>query len=78
MVYDTATRRSTVTVTSYAERAGTGLNDRASETNTEWGQPVAGILERLTAAGFDAAEQPFAQHDDPEKDDRLAILARKR
>jgi len=78
MVYEPATRRSTVKVTSFAERAGTGLYERASETITEWGQPVAGILARLASAGFHPAEQPFAQHDDPEKDDRLAIMARKR
>lgn len=78
MVYEPATRRSTVKVTSFAERAGTGLYDRAQETITEWGQPVSGILERLVAAGFHAAERPFAGSDDPEKDDRLAILARKR
>jgi 2-polyprenyl-3-methyl-5-hydroxy-6-metoxy-1,4-benzoquinol methylase len=78
MVYEPTTRRSTVKVTSFAERAGTGLYERASETITEWGQPVSGILARLAAAGFHHAEQPFAGHDDPETDDRLAILARKR
>ena len=78
MVYEPAARRSTVKVTSFAQRAGTGLYERACETITEWGQPIQGILERLAAAGFHPVEQPFAEHDDPEKDDRLAILARKR
>jgi len=77
MVYEPAARRSTVKVTSFAERAGTGLFERASETITEWGQPVAQILARLESAGFDAIVRPFAQHDDPEMEDRLAILARK-
>ena len=54
------------------------LFERASETITEWGQPVAGIVERLESAGFHSVQQPFAQHDDPERDDRLGILARKR
>jgi len=49
----------------------------SSETITEWGQPVAQILARLESAGFDAIVRPFAQHDDPEMEDRLAILARK-
>jgi SAM-dependent methyltransferase len=78
IVYEPATRRSTVKVTSFAERAGTGLFERACETITEWGQPVSQILARLESAGFDAITRPFAQHDDPEMEDRLAILARKR
>jgi hypothetical protein len=78
MVYEPATRRSTVKVTSFAERSGTGLYERACETITEWGQPVPGILARLESAGFHPVERLFTTNDDPEKDDRLAILARKR
>jgi len=78
MVYEPAARRSTVKVTSFAERPGTGLFERACETITEWGQPVSEILARLEAAGFDSIARPFAQADDPEMEDRLAILARKR
>jgi len=78
MIYEPSTRRSTVKVTSFAERPGTGLYERACETITEWGQRVAEILERLESAGFHSFEQPFAMFDDPEKDDRLAILAQKR
>jgi 2-polyprenyl-3-methyl-5-hydroxy-6-metoxy-1,4-benzoquinol methylase len=77
MVYEPAARRSTVKVTSFVDRRGTGFFERASETITEWGQPVSGILERLSSAGFHSVEQPFGQHDDPEKDDRLAILAQR-
>lgn len=78
MIYEPATRRSTVKVTSFAQRPGTGLYERACETITEWGQPVPEILERLESSGFHSFEQPFALHDDPENDDRLALLARKR
>ena len=78
IIYEAATRRSTVKVTSFAQRPGTGLYERACETITEWGQPVSDILKRLESSGFDSLEQPFALHDDPEKDDRLALLARKR
>jgi 2-polyprenyl-3-methyl-5-hydroxy-6-metoxy-1,4-benzoquinol methylase len=77
IVYEPAARRSTVKVTSFVPRPGTGLFQRAAETITEWGQPVSGILERLESAGFHSVERPFAQQDDPEKDDRLGILARK-
>jgi SAM-dependent methyltransferase len=77
MVYEPAARRSTVKVTSFAERPGTGLFERACETITEWGQPIPEILARLESAGFDSITRPFAQHDDPEMEDRLAILARK-
>ncbi|HEU5182783.1 MAG TPA: class I SAM-dependent methyltransferase [Candidatus Polarisedimenticolia bacterium] len=78
MIYEPATRRSTVKVTSFAERPGTHLYERACETITEWGQPISGILERLGAAGFHSFEQPFAMFDDPEKDDRLGLLAQRR
>lgn len=77
MVYEPAARRSTVKVTSFAERPGTGLFERACETITEWGQPVPEILARLESAGFEAIGRPFAQHDDPEMEDRLAVLARR-
>jgi 2-polyprenyl-3-methyl-5-hydroxy-6-metoxy-1,4-benzoquinol methylase len=77
IVYEATARRSTVKVTSFAPRPGTGLFERASETITEWGQPVSSILERLVSAGFHSVERPFAQEDDPERDDRLGILARK-
>jgi 2-polyprenyl-3-methyl-5-hydroxy-6-metoxy-1,4-benzoquinol methylase len=77
MIYEPATHRSTVKVTSFAQQPGTELYERASETITEWGQPVQDILERLSFAGFHSVQRLFSQHDDPEKDDRLAILARK-
>ncbi|MCI0656850.1 MAG: class I SAM-dependent methyltransferase [Acidobacteria bacterium] len=78
IVYEPAARRSTVKVTSFVPRPGTGLFERAAETITEWGQPVSGILERLESAGFHSVERPFAEQEDPERDDRLGILARKR
>ena len=77
MVYEPATRRSTVKVTSFAQHPGTELYERACETITEWGQSVSDILDRLTWTGFHSVERLFSQHDDPEKDDRLAVLAQK-
>src|SRR5207245_1754739 len=60
-----------------------GLYERATETVTEWGQPVAGIIERLRKAGFTEVERPWASspesaaEDDPERHERLTLLVRR-
>ena len=76
-VYDRHSGRSTVKVTSFAPAPGTALWERASDTITEWAQPVPGILRKLEAAGFSGPTRPFATADDPELDDRLGVLARR-
>ena len=76
IVYEHATRRSTLKLTTFAPVAGTGLWERASETIPEWGQPVDGIVERLGRAGFVDIERMWPIADDAEVDERLAILCR--
>jgi 2-polyprenyl-3-methyl-5-hydroxy-6-metoxy-1,4-benzoquinol methylase len=78
VVYEPATRRSTVKVTSFVPVEGTGLFERASETIVEWGQPVAGIRERLSRTGFSGPERLWTKAGDPEEDDRLTALAERR
>jgi SAM-dependent methyltransferase len=74
-VWEPQSRRSTLKVTSFLPVPETGLWDRASETIPEWGHPVQAILETLARAGFPGAERVFASEEDPEKDERLAVLA---
>ena len=76
IVYESRARRSTLKVTSFTPSpAADGLYERTQETITEWGQPVAGILERCARGGFGRAERVWATSDDPESDDRVSILA---
>jgi SAM-dependent methyltransferase len=78
IVYERAARRSTLKVVSYAPSpAGAGLYERAQETITEWGQPVAEVIVRLTRAGFLDVERIWAASGDPEDDDRLTLVARR-
>ena len=83
IIYERGRRRSTLKATSFARRSGDGLYERATETVTEWGQPVAGIIERLRKAGFTEVERPWASspetaaQDDPERHERLTLLARR-
>lgn len=77
VVYEPDSRRSTMKVTSFALRPESGLHERASATITEWGQPVAAILERLTGAGFPEHERVWSSADDPESEYRLDVLARR-
>jgi len=77
VIYEPSSRRSTVKATSFIPKQGTGSYEKATETITEWGQPVADIMERLLLAGFIEAERPWSDEKDPEKEDRLAVLARR-
>jgi 2-polyprenyl-3-methyl-5-hydroxy-6-metoxy-1,4-benzoquinol methylase len=76
-IYERSSRRSTVKVTSFARMEGGEAWERASDTITEWGQPAGEILERLARSGFGGIERPFATREDPEDEDRLAVLARR-
>jgi SAM-dependent methyltransferase len=77
IIWEPASRRSTLKITSFVPAGPGGLYTRASDTITEWAQPVAGILERLACAGFAAAERLWTHADDPESEERLAVLARR-
>ena len=76
-MFEPATGRSTMKLTSFTRREGDGAFDRASETITEWGHPVAGILERLRRAGFAEPERLWARSEDPEAEERLTVFARR-
>jgi 2-polyprenyl-3-methyl-5-hydroxy-6-metoxy-1,4-benzoquinol methylase len=76
IIYEAATRRSTLKVTSFAPAAAaSGLYERAQETITEWGQPAAEVFARFTRAGFTGIERVWASAAEPEDDDRLTVLA---
>jgi len=76
IVYEPAARRSTLKVTSFTpSQVAGGRYERTQETITEWGQPVAGILDRLARAGYGRVERVWATNEDPESDDRASILA---
>lgn len=77
VIYDRGARRSTLKITSFAAVPGTVLFDRASQTILEWGQPVEGILDRLRRAGFGKPERLWGRAQDPESDDRLAVVTRR-
>jgi SAM-dependent methyltransferase len=77
VVYEPEERRSTMKVTSFVLQPSSGLYERASATITEWGQPVAAILDRLKAAGFPEAERVWTSQPDPESEYRLDVLARR-
>lgn len=76
-IWEPASRRSTLKITSFLRDPATGRYDRASDAITEWGQPVEDVLRSLAAAGFDAVERPFGVAADPEAEERLAVLARR-
>ena len=77
VIYERAARRSTLKVTSFAPAAeNPELYERASETITEWGHPVQDVLLRFARAGYSDIERVWATSDDPEDDERLAVLAR--
>ncbi len=77
VIWEPATRRSTLKMTSFVPADRPGLYSRASETITEWGQPVAGIEERLSRTGFAERQRAWSEKVDPEAEDRLAMLARR-
>jgi SAM-dependent methyltransferase len=75
VIWEPASRRSTLKITSFVPADRPGLYERASETISEWGHPVAAIDDRLTRAGFGQPERPWADSEDPEAEERLAVLA---
>ena len=78
IVYEPAARRSTLKVVSFApSSSGAGLFERARQTITEWGHPVAHIIPRFVHAGFGDVERPWAATDDPEAEDRILLVARR-
>jgi hypothetical protein len=78
IIYERATRRSTLKVISFAPAsAEPGLYERAQEAITEWGQRVADVLPLFARAGFSEIERVWAMADEPEDDDRLTLLARR-
>lgn len=77
IVWEPAERRSTLKITRFTPSAKPGLWERHTETIPEWGRPAREILERLEVAGFEGIERPFATSEDPEGEERLAVLARR-
>ena len=78
IIYERAARRSTLKVISFAPSSSVpGFHERAQETITEWGQPVTDVVQRFTRAGLSEVERVWATTDDPEDDDRLALLAKR-
>jgi SAM-dependent methyltransferase len=78
IIYDRAARRSTLKVVSFAPApTAPGLYERAQETITEWGHPVADVIARFARAGFSGVERVWATSGEPETDDRLTIVARR-
>jgi SAM-dependent methyltransferase len=77
-VYEPAVRRSTIKVTSFAPSADhPGLYERAQDTITAWGQPVADVLCRFTRAGFSEIERVWAKCADPEDNSRLVVVGKR-
>jgi SAM-dependent methyltransferase len=78
IVYESEARRSTLKVASFAPSSSVpGLYERARETITEWGHPVADVMSRFVNAGYAEVERVWAISDEPEDDDRMTILARR-
>lgn len=76
IVWEPERRRSTLKLTTYVPE-GEGLFRRHSASIPEWAQSWSAIEERLGAAGFATIERPFATADDPEREERIAVLARR-
>jgi len=76
-IWEPATRRSTMKITSFMPSPASGLWERASDTIAEWGQSVQDVYDRLSRAGFDAPERPWKAGEDPEAEERLVALARR-
>ena len=77
IVWEPERRRSTLKLTTYVP-AGAGLFRRHTSAIPEWAQPVLEIERALRAAGFEGIERPFADGEDPETGERVAVLARSR
>lgn len=77
IVWEPERRRSTLKVTTFVPE-GDGLFRRHASAIPEWAQPVEAIERRLRQAGFDEVERPFAEASEPEAEERIAFLARRR
>lgn len=77
VIWEPATRRSTLKITSFVPAASSPLWERATETITEWGQSVADMQAALARAGFGAPERLWPASDDPESEERLELFARR-
>lgn len=73
-IFEPSTGRSTMKLTSF-RRVDGATYERASDTVTEWGQPVDSILEALGRAGFKNAERLWGRAELPEQDERLTVIA---
>jgi SAM-dependent methyltransferase len=74
-IFEPESGRSTMKLTSFVPSGDRGLFERVSETVTEWGQPVDGIMDRLRRSGFDRIERLWNEAADPEEEERLTLLA---
>jgi SAM-dependent methyltransferase len=74
-IFEPQTGRSTMKLTSFVPAGEAGLFERVSETVTEWGQPVDGIMDRLHRSGFRHVERLWSDADDPETEERLTLFA---
>jgi 2-polyprenyl-3-methyl-5-hydroxy-6-metoxy-1,4-benzoquinol methylase len=78
IIYETAARRSTLKVTSFAPAAATpSLYERAQETITEWGQRIADVVPCFARAGFSEVERVWTTSDEPETEDRMTLIAKR-
>lgn len=77
-IWDPQLRCSSMKISSYSPTDTVGLYRRCSNTIAEWGQPVAAILRRVETAGFERLERPWSKAEDPESDERLQLIARRR
>ena len=73
-IYEPASGRSTMKLTSFRRVLGSTY-ERASDTVTEWGQPVEAIFDALVRAGFKNAERLWGSAELPEDDERLTVIA---
>jgi SAM-dependent methyltransferase len=74
-VFEPDSSRSTMKLTSFTRMKDAPGFERVSQTVTEWGQPVRGILDRLEGAGFVRFERLWGRATDPEDDERLSAIA---
>jgi SAM-dependent methyltransferase len=74
-IYEPATGRSTMKMTSFRRIGDGSTYERASDTVTEWGQPVDAIFDVLKRAGFAAPERLWGRAERPEDDERLTVIA---
>lgn len=78
IIWEPAERRSTLKITSFVPaEQHPGLWERASDAITEWGYPVEQIFACVRQAGFDEPQRLWPVADDPERDERLAVLAQR-